>query len=1082
MNYKGEVDSNGYLNGYCEIEFDNGDVYKGNISRNKKDGYGELLFSNGDKYYGSFINDEMTGKGTIITSSYRYEGDLLRGKFNGQGKLSTSSMTYTGQFSNDKKDGYGELIQGQLRYVGFFKNDKFDGEGSLTDDEGEYRGSFTQGEYNGRGILRLRNGDTFEGNWNNGTPDGYFKISSKDYTFEGNMSNGKKEGRGTIRYTNGEVVEGEFSNDKLIKSYNQKEVKEVNVNTSFKSSSPTYSTASNNVVVDYSRVDKNSRFAQEEAILESSLESLYKNFARRESSIIMDFMKEAREEGKSYDNFVSYTFNICQVTRPNHKYRGECCGRDCYHGCGQLKENDSYYYGQFNFHQKEGIGSYTINNDFRIRGHFKANKVHGFAVVYLKDDYYKGYFENGRLKTDYIEYYKNKQLYFRGSVYDIVLNGSIIGFNNGELFENNKVFKGTFVNNKKSQGELYVGSIKYVGKYVNGELDGEVDKYVDGKIKKVLFKNGKELYALDEVKEIRRENYVYKGALKDDKRHGYGECKYDDGGYYLGFWYDDCWYGEGFVRYNSGDEYTGLFNKYMREGYGELIFKSGGFYKGIFHQNKCHGKGHFKYNDGNEYIGDFIEDKRYGSGEMKYADGGYYKGSWKEDYWHGKGYVKYNSGDEYTGEFNMNKRDGQGELKEKNGNYYKGQFKDNCFHGKGYLKYGDGSIYEGSFYMSNMHGYGECKYISGIIYKGNWVNNKWEGFGEVCYSDGSSYKGMFENFIFKGQGEYISPSKEKYVGNFSNNLFDGYMKVYNQKGLLICEGDYKAGKKHGVVKENNYALNGSFTGYISYYYEDGNPRYIVEMLKNGLKTTGKFTLDTFMGFGNQYFGDHLLYRGEFYYGNKSGRGIMFVKPSENQEIIYDGDYFNGNRYGYTISTENNKTLKAYYKNNKPSFKKESSYLPSKKTLLEQDRTTFDFYRREYHSGFYSGMFMMGICYLEGRHIEKNPNFAFKYFKESAEYYPLSDIKLGICYLFGYGVEENAKLAFKILSNHDDKLTGNFESLYHLGYCYEFGKGTKIDYKKAMYYYDLACTSETITFNTSIEYNRCREKLLNLYKK
>ena len=33
------------------------------------------------------------------------------------------------------------------------------------------------------------------------------------------------------------------------------------------------------------------------------------------------------------------------------------------------------------------------------------------------------------------------------------------------------------------------------------------------------------------------------------------------------------------------------------------------------------------------------------------------------------------------------------------------------------------------------------------------------------------------------------------------------MKVYNQKGLLICEGDYKAGKKHGVVKENNYALN-----------------------------------------------------------------------------------------------------------------------------------------------------------------------------------------------------------------------------------------------------------------------------------
>ena len=125
------------------------------------------------------------------------------------------------------------------------------------------------------------------------------------------------------------------------------------------------------------------------------------------------------------------------------------------------------------------------------------------------------------------------------------------------------------------------------------------------------------------------------------------------------------------------------------------------------------------------------------------------------------------------------------------------------------------------------------------------------------------------------------------------------------------------------------------------------------------------------------------------------------------------------------------------------------------------------------------MFKMGMCYLEGRNVEKNPYFAFKYFKDSAEYYPLSDIKLGICYLFGYGVDVDEKLAFKILSRYNDTVVGNNESLYYLAYCYEFGKGTKIDYKKAMFYYDLASSSETITFNNSIEYNRCVNKLSKL---
>ena len=90
----------------------------------------------------------------------------------------------------------------------------------------------------------------------------------------------------------------------------------------------------------------------------------------------------------------------------------------------------------------------------------------------------------------------------------------------------------------------------------------------------------------------------------------------------------------------------------------------------------------------------------------------------------------------------------------------------------------------------------------------------------------------YQNSIIQ-QGEYVDNKKEKiwdsYYSNgtlkssvtFRNNSHYGYTKFYNEKGILIEEGEWRGNRWVGRYK---------------YYYEDGKPNYIWNFNNQGKRT------------------------------------------------------------------------------------------------------------------------------------------------------------------------------------------------------------------------------------------------------
>ena len=74
-NYIGEVNEDYFPNGIGKMEYNNGDIYNGNWSQNKKQGKGEMIYKNGDKYKGNWKNDVKHGEGIMKYSNGQiYDG------------------------------------------------------------------------------------------------------------------------------------------------------------------------------------------------------------------------------------------------------------------------------------------------------------------------------------------------------------------------------------------------------------------------------------------------------------------------------------------------------------------------------------------------------------------------------------------------------------------------------------------------------------------------------------------------------------------------------------------------------------------------------------------------------------------------------------------------------------------------------------------------------------------------------------------------------------------------------------------------------------------------------------------------
>ncbi len=73
-----EVHKCHYLTGFRVLNYDNGEVYKGNINfRNERDGYGIQYLPNGGSYKGYWKNDEYIGdkaQNPVVQNFFKYNG------------------------------------------------------------------------------------------------------------------------------------------------------------------------------------------------------------------------------------------------------------------------------------------------------------------------------------------------------------------------------------------------------------------------------------------------------------------------------------------------------------------------------------------------------------------------------------------------------------------------------------------------------------------------------------------------------------------------------------------------------------------------------------------------------------------------------------------------------------------------------------------------------------------------------------------------------------------------------------------------------------------------------------------------
>ena len=256
--------------GYGELEFDDGSVYRGDLVNGVRCGYGIMDYPNGDCYEGFFDNDvfnssgvsclkgelretlcctdengkqvpisffDKSGRGRYTFANGCYiegywkddilvgeavstydDGAVYRGEWhnhcpNGFGRMTYADGTYDeGSWTDGELEGEAVVTYRDGRiYRGEWRNDRPEGSGKLTYPNGEsYEGTWKNGSLDGNAVVRLANRSVYRGEWHNNSAHGRGTYVSDEGIYVGQFVRGKKEGTGRMTYSNGEVYEGEW--------------------------------------------------------------------------------------------------------------------------------------------------------------------------------------------------------------------------------------------------------------------------------------------------------------------------------------------------------------------------------------------------------------------------------------------------------------------------------------------------------------------------------------------------------------------------------------------------------------------------------------------------------------------------------------------------------------------------------------------------------------------------------------------------------------------------------------------------------------------------------------------------------
>lgn len=218
MRFTGKFIQDGpLLTGEGKVSWPNGDLYQGQLVKNKRHGHGELIWANGQRYRGAWVDDAPQGKGAMrFANGDQYDGELVAGEPQGKGKMQfASGDSFDGQFSRGNPAGLGvyRWASGQT-YEGPWQGGP-EGRGKMVFANGNrYDGDLRRGLPDGEGKLVYVSGDVYEGSFKQGVPHGQgrFQWKSGD-AYQGDWHEGRKHGLGRFEWSNGDAWEGRFDND-----------------------------------------------------------------------------------------------------------------------------------------------------------------------------------------------------------------------------------------------------------------------------------------------------------------------------------------------------------------------------------------------------------------------------------------------------------------------------------------------------------------------------------------------------------------------------------------------------------------------------------------------------------------------------------------------------------------------------------------------------------------------------------------------------------------------------------------------------------------------------------------------------
>lgn len=201
-----------------------GDCYDGGFVDGSYHGKGSCAYANGDVYDGEWVHGKWQGHGELrLRDGSKYTGEFRQGVFHGLGEFLFGSGgklgSYVGDFVDGKRHGKGVRVYGadkNKRYEGEWEDGEPHGVGVVECATYKFVGRFVRGKENGHGAMSFANGESYEGNFDDGHMSGLGTFVYRDAgVYEGQFEKSKRHGHGRRVFANGDEYDGDWEDDRM---------------------------------------------------------------------------------------------------------------------------------------------------------------------------------------------------------------------------------------------------------------------------------------------------------------------------------------------------------------------------------------------------------------------------------------------------------------------------------------------------------------------------------------------------------------------------------------------------------------------------------------------------------------------------------------------------------------------------------------------------------------------------------------------------------------------------------------------------------------------------------------------------